>query len=238
MSEGAFVGIRAVLLDFYGTLVDLNEDVRSAGFDVLASRLGLSMRPGELFGQYTELISRENETTSGEDGFVSYRDSWVEAGVHLLGPYGLPNAGRQFAEAYAELHANAIAFPEVHRALDGLRQRFSVAIVANADRDFLADCLSKNGLEFDVVVDSESMRCYKPDPRIFQEACHRLSVEPVVCAMVGDTPGTDLSGARGVGMPAVWINRVAAKWPHGMTPPDAVITNLGELAALCTAGGD
>jgi 2-haloalkanoic acid dehalogenase type II len=235
MSAGTFVGIRAVLLDFYGTLVDLNDDVRSAGFDVLASALDLPLRPGELFWQYTELISRENETTSGDVRFVTYRDSWVEAGGHLLGPYGLPDAGQQFAEAYAELHANAIAFPEVYRALDVLRQRFSVAVAANADRDFLADCLSKNGLEFDVVVDSESMRCYKPESRIFHEACHRLSVEPGRCAMVGDTPGTDISGARRVGIPAVWINRVAAKWPHGMAPPDAVITNLSEFAALCTA---
>jgi 2-haloalkanoic acid dehalogenase type II len=235
VSAGTFVGIRAILLDFYGTLVDLNDDVRSAGFDVLASKLDLPLRPGELFSQYTELISRENETTSGDVRFATYRDSWVEAGDHLLGRYGLPGAGQQFAEAYAELHANAIGFPDVHRALDVLRHRFCVAVVANADRDFLADCLSSNGLEFDVVVDSQSMRCYKPESRIFHEACHRLSVEPGRCAMVGDTPGTDISGARRVGMPAVWINRMAAKWPHEMAPPDAVITNLSELADLCTA---
>jgi 2-haloalkanoic acid dehalogenase type II len=216
-------------------LVDLNDGVRSAGFDVLASTLDLPLRPGELFSQYTELISRENETTSGDTGFVSYRESWVEAGSQLLGPYGLADAGQQFAKAYAELHANAIAFPDVHRALGVLRQRFSVAVVANADHDFLTDCLSKNALEFDVVVDSESMRCYKPDSAIFHEACHRLSVEPDRCVMVGDTPGTDISGARRVGMPSVWINRLAAKWPHRMAPPDAVITNLSELATLSTA---
>ena len=232
MSAPAIAGIRAVLLDFYGTLVDLNDDVRSAGFDALAVTLGIPLEPGELFRQYTEWIAFENETTKADTSFVTYHDAWVEAGNYLLGPHGVQDGGRQLAKTYAQLHASAIAFPEVHRAVKVLRGRFPLALVANADHGFLIDCLKNNGFEFDVVVDSQGMHCYKPDSRIFDEACSRLSVEPATCVMVGDTPGTDISGARRVGMPAVWINRVGMTWPSGMAAPDAVITNLSELLVL------
>jgi hypothetical protein len=41
-----------VLLDFYCTLVDLSEPVRSRGFDDFARRLGLTLGPGELYRRY------------------------------------------------------------------------------------------------------------------------------------------------------------------------------------------
>jgi len=41
--------VRAVLLDFYCTLVDLSDPVRSRGFDDFARRLGLPLGPRELY---------------------------------------------------------------------------------------------------------------------------------------------------------------------------------------------
>ena len=117
VSTQALSRIRAVFFDFYGTLVDLNDDVRSTGFDDLISRLGVSLGPGELFRQYMDRISVEQDASQDESGFAAYRDSWVQAGNHLLGVYDVPDPGRQFAETYADLHANAVAFPEVPHAL-------------------------------------------------------------------------------------------------------------------------
>jgi hypothetical protein len=49
--------VRVVLLDFYCTLVDLSDQVRSHGFDDFARRLGLPLGPGELYRRYAEMIS-------------------------------------------------------------------------------------------------------------------------------------------------------------------------------------
>ena len=70
-------------------------------------------------------------------------------------------------------------------------------MVANADHDYLMRCLDHNGLRFDLVVDSETARCYKPDRRIFQRACDALSVPVSEAVMVGDTPETDVRGPTG-----------------------------------------
>jgi len=73
-------------------------------------------------------------------------------------------------------------------------------VVANADHDYLMRCLKHNGLRFDLVVDSGTARCHKPGPRIFQRACDLASVPAGEAAMVGDTPETDVQGARQAGL--------------------------------------
>jgi hypothetical protein len=45
---GGVTPVRAVLLDFYCTLVDLSGPVRSRGFDDFARQLGLPLGPADL----------------------------------------------------------------------------------------------------------------------------------------------------------------------------------------------
>jgi len=93
-------------------------------------------------------------------------------------------------------------------------------------------CLDHNGLRFDLLVDSETAGCYKPEPRIFQQACDALSVPAGEAVMVGDTPETDVRGARLAGLRAVWLNRSNRDWPGNLVRPDTVIEELGQL--LCS----
>jgi putative hydrolase of the HAD superfamily len=47
--------------------------------------------------------------------------------------------------------------------------------------------------------------------------------------MIGDTPQTDVQGARRAGLQAVWLNRGHRDWPGNLARPDAVIDELGQL---------
>ena len=224
--------VRAVLLDFYCTLVDLSDPVRSRGFDAFSRRLGLPLCPGELYRRYTEMISAEPQDDDDACGFVPCRQSWPPAGRRLLAPFGREAAGGQLADAYADMHATALVFPEVPDVLRALARHFPAAVVANADHDCLMRCLDHNGLGFDLVVDSETARCYKPDPRIFQWACDALSVPMSAAVMAGDTPETDVQGTQRAGLRAVWLNRDHRQWPGNLARPDAVIKDLGQLPGV------
>lgn len=85
--------------------------------------------------------------------------------------------------------------PEVPDAVRALARHVRIVVVANADHDYLMRCLDHNGLRFDLVVDSETARCYKPDLPIFRRACEALPVPASEAVMVGDTPETDVQGA-------------------------------------------
>ena len=217
-----------MLLDFYCTLVDLSDPVRSRGFDDFARRLGLSLDPGELYRRYAEMISSE-PAGDAASGFVPYRTSWLAAGRRLLAPFGRESAAGQFADTYADMHATAVIFPEVPDAVRALARHTRIGVVANADHDYLMRCLDHNGLRFEVLVDSETAGCYKPEPGIFQRACDALSVPAGEAVMVGDTPETDVQGAHRAGLRAVWLNRGHRDWPGNLVRPDAVIGELGQL---------
>lgn len=220
--------VRAVLLDFYCTLVDLSDLVRSRGFDDFSRRLGLPLGLGELYGRYTEMISSE-PTEDTAAGFVPYRKQWLSAGRRLLAPLGHESAAEQFADAYADMHATAAIYPEVPEALRTLALHFRIGVVANADHDYLMRCLDRNGLHFGLVLDSETVGCYKPEPSIFQRACDALAVLACEAVMVGDTPETDIRGAHRAGLRAVWLNRAHRDWPGHLGRPDAAIEELGQL---------
>ena len=78
-------------------------------------------------------------------------------------------------------------------------------------------------------MDSETARCYKPDQWIFQRACDALSVPASEAVMVGDTPQTDVQGARRAGLRTVRLNRGHRGRPGNLARPDAVIDALGQL---------
>jgi hypothetical protein len=101
-----------VLLDFYCTLVDLGDPVRSRGFDDFARRLRLPLGPGELYRRYVEMADSEPAEDAAA-GFVPYRTSWLSAGRRVLAPFGRESAAEQFAGANADMHATAVIFPGV-----------------------------------------------------------------------------------------------------------------------------
>ena len=85
------------------------------------------------------------------------------------------------------------------------------AIVTNIPKERTADQWRKIktlGLEpfFDAIVVSGDLDIHKPDRRIFDHAAKLLGVENENCVFVGDDPLSDIAGARGANMEAVWLD--------------------------------
>ncbi len=73
-------------------------------------------------------------------------------------------------------------------------------------------CCGVLGIEqmFDVVVISGEVGVAKPDASVFAFALHKLGVEKENAWHVGDSLRTDVAGALGAGLTAVWLNRFHA----------------------------
>ena len=106
------------------------------------------------------------------------------------------------------------------------------AVLSDADADYLKANIARNGLNFDAVLCSESLGCYKPHESTFLAVCDALSVAPSTVTYVGDGPLTDVQGARHVGMYAIWIDRGIHEWPPDVPPPEHTIASLSELVAV------
>jgi putative hydrolase of the HAD superfamily len=123
-----------------------------------------------------------------------------------------------------------VPFPDVRPCLDSLRAGYRLGLVTNGPCDLQCAKLDASGLSgyFGAVAISREAGVKKPDPRVFVFALGKLGVAATDSAFVGDTPRTDIAGARAAGMRAVWLNRDSSPQPDGIVP-DATIRSLDEL---------
>ena len=237
--------LRVVVFDYYETLAELSPQTRERTFDEIASKVGVELPSGEAYRHWRELTTKDWELRlAGRrrpplDGvappFVAFHEVWSQRSSELFAQWGVDVAGDVGAEAYSGVHAAAAVYPEVPAALDALKTRSRLAVLSDADSSFLTSSLRRNGLSFETVVSSEEMRAYKPHVSLFREVCARLNVDPSEAVYVGDTPWSDIAGARHAGMRAVWINRHDAEWPADIEPPEEVVSSLAELPELLQA---
>ena len=82
------------------------------------------------------------------------------------------------------------------------------------------------------VIASGDLGIQKPDPRAFAALVEDIGLPPEQCFFVGDTPGSDIAGALGAGLRAVWLDHEGKKYPDNAPQPTHVIHSLRELVEL------
>lgn len=125
--------------------------------------------------------------------------------------------------------------PDVEPALHALRAAGVRAGVLSNFSYLLPLLLDELGLaeRLDPVVFSAAVGAEKPDPDIFHTAAIAVGATPGRCVLIGDDLTNDVEGARGVGMPVIWIARDGAAAPPGV----AVARSLSDAARLALAPG-
>lgn len=116
---------------------------------------------------------------------------------------------------------------------------FRLGMVSNAGDDAdVQNLVDQAGIRsfFDVILTSAAQGIRKPNPHIFWKAIEALEGQPEQAAMVGDTLGADILGAKNAGLFAIWITR-RANTPQNQAHrdtiiPDASIAEIRQLPAL------
>ena len=118
---------------------------------------------------------------------------------------------------YAHIRGFVAPGPETVEILVKLREKgVKMAIVTNITPELLehqhkkVDALGIGNL-FDAIVYSAELGIHKPDKRIFDHTAALLGIPNKDCLFVGDDPKTDIAGALGAGMEAVWLDH----WNQG-----------------------
>jgi HAD superfamily hydrolase (TIGR01662 family) len=121
--------------------------------------------------------------------------------------------------------------PGTREALERIRERYSIAVISNADgrieavldRCGICDCFAS-------ITDSGNVGHEKPHPEIFAAALRRMQADPAESLYVGDVYSVDYIGARNAGMDAVLFDVSGAyrgrEWPR--------VESLAELEAWLT----
>src|SRR5262249_45136765 len=141
-------------------------------------------------------------------------------------------AGRGAARFLAECHGQWRANGPLLGRLAG---RYRLGVVSNFYGNLARVC-EDTGIAryFDVLVDSACVGHRKPEPAIFRHALDALGVGPEAALFVGDSLHRDMAGARGVGIPHIWLTPGASDRPPDdvCCPGDRAVRSLQELEGL------
>jgi FMN hydrolase / 5-amino-6-(5-phospho-D-ribitylamino)uracil phosphatase len=158
---------------------------------------------------------------------------WMSLTIALAEGGADPALADAAFEAFHAARNRVELFADVADALPRLRRGRRLAALTNGNADLTLIGLHAH---FEFNLGAREHGAAKPSPCIFLAACERLGCRPEEVLHVGDDPWMDVDGARGAGMPSVWINRFGRRWPDGLPHPDLEVSDLTTLADWLDAG--
>ncbi|MEO1055961.1 MAG: HAD family hydrolase [Actinomycetota bacterium] len=203
---------RAVLFDFFGTLVDFDPDLRRVGAPA------------------THAAARSLGYVGGHDEFVEQLDTaWsqlADESLRTMREFDAATAFTSFANAHlpaattrqidtlaadfsAEWTAHIRPIAGVAEMLGRLGPSWSIAIVSNTHSTSIVPSVMRSmGIDdvVDVVVLSVDHGWIKPHRSIYDAALSRLGADPATSWFVGDSLEPDYLGPRAIGMQSLLID--------------------------------
>lgn len=219
--------ISAVIFDAYGTLLDVH-----AAMAKHADRLGPNWRQISADWRAKQV---EYSWVRSMVGPSQHRDFWrltQEALEVVAEQHGIADAALKadILTSYRKLDT----YPEVPDMLRTLKERgLSLAILSNGEPDMLHEAVGAAGIAplLDAVMSVESVRVYKPDPRVYRLPARRFHLAPREMGFVSSNPW-DLFGAYELGFRAIRVNRSGAPDEYGLRGHVPELKSLAELPAL------
>ena len=105
-----------------------------------------------------------------------------------------------------------------------------LAVATNCSIRLGQQAASRVGLPFTLVATAESVGFYKPRPEVYRAVLQKLGTRPERTLFVAGS-AADVPGAKAVGMPVYWHNRVGLP-PRDDARPDFLEKSLEPLARL------
>jgi putative hydrolase of the HAD superfamily len=239
--------LQAILFDLGDTLIYFDENHRAgvlveAHQALLRSLQESGIDVGEEF--IRNFYSRMEEYYRDRDTeFIEYTTYYVLCRTLLDWGYNnIPDSVLRLGLAAFHRITQAHWIPESDTlpTLEKLKEMgYRMALVSNAADDADTQVLvDKAGIRpyMEVILSSASIGVRKPNPKIFEYVLQKMSIAAQHAAMVGDTLGADILGARNAGIFSIWLSRrgdTPANHAHRDTIiPDAEIATLSELPRL------
>ena len=227
-------GIKALLFDVFGTLVDWRGSIAREAQAILAPRGVAIDWPAFADAWRAQYQPAMDEVRAGRQPFckldVLHRRN-LDAILPGFGLDGLDDATRtQLNLAWHRLDA----WPDVAPGLARLRRAFLLAPCSNGNVSLMADLARRNGFHWDAILGAEFARDYKPKPVVYLVAAQAFDCSPNETMMVAAHP-SDLEAAAAAGLRTAFVARPDEFGPRrgdaarGATF-DFSVTSLIELA--------
>ena len=234
----ALDGVRALVFDVLGTVVDWRSGIAREAAPFLARHGKAKVAPGAFADAWRKRYQPAMEQVrSGRRTFtrldVLHREN-LEA---ILKDFGIDLA----TVPAAELDQLNLAWhrldpwPDVVAGLARLKAGHIIAPLSNGNIILMIDIAKRAGLGWDAILGAEVVRAYKPMPEAYVRTVEILAMRPAEVCLVAAHNG-DLAAARKCGLTTAFVPRPTEHGPGQTTDLraeqdwDVVAGNFGDLA--------
>ena len=236
---GSIEGVKALVFDVFGTVVDWRGGVARESKKILQP-LGYDLDWLAFADAWrAEYQPGMEEIRSGRKPF-SRLDVVHRGMLERIRPrFGLENVDdavlRELNLAWHKLDA----WPGVTAGLKRLRSRYLLGPCSNGNIAIMVDLARRNDIHWDAILGAEIAGDYKPKLRVYQIAAEALGIEHHECMMVA-AHSDDLKFAAPAGLRTAFVSAPAELGPNtGETtanvPVDVSARNFTELAEKLTS---
>ena len=214
--------LKAVIFDLDGTLLDREASV--VRFVIRQHQRYKALHPISVETYIRSFVALD-------DGGMVWKDKVYQ---QLLAEHEIKGVSwKELLQDYLKSFAqDCVGFEGMEAMLAALKgEGYVLGMVTNGRSPFQEGNIRALGIEnyFSTIVVSDAVGMRKPEPEIFLETLGRLKVTADEAAFVGDSPKSDIWGAQGVGMKAIWKRN--ARWGE-CEEADGVCDHMSQLPAL------
>jgi 2-haloacid dehalogenase len=230
-----FLGVKALVFDVFGTVVDWRGSIiregtqwgKGRGLEVDWARFADRWRAG-----YAPAMDRVRRGAL----------PWMKIdAIHrmilseLLEEFAIPGLTGEEKDHWNRVWHRLAPWPEAVAGLTRLKQSYIIATLSNGNVSLLVDMAKSAGLPWDMVLSAELFHHYKPDRETYLGAADLLGCKPAELMMVAAHPG-DLRAASVCGLRTALVPRPLEHGPAGKPeaasggPFDVVARDFLELA--------
>jgi len=216
------MGIRAINLDFYGTLVDWLSIWIDASEKIINDN-NPDLNPKEFALQWRQI---QRKLFTDESVFIPYKANVRRALDKLCNQHNIKN--KNYQELLFDKWNEIKPYPEVNEVLKSLKSKYKLTVCTNSARDLFDACAKKLSVKFDYVFISDETKVNKPHRRMYEIAVKSLGFKKESILHIASSQ-MDVKGATNAGLTVCWINRGKEKRLEETPKPKFEISNLKEL---------
>jgi len=227
------MSIRAILLDFYGTVVEEDKAPVVLVCNEIAKASPKKANPQEMWLYWWKTFQELFRDSYGEN--FKHEKYWGQEAMKMAIDFFDSKADKDeltqlLFKYWDEYWGKPAIFPESKAVISKISElKIPICILSNIDNAVLESAFEHNQMSFDMIVTSEDCRSYKPRPEMFEKALSMLNVSNNDALHVGDSLFSDVNGAKRIGIPVLWINRKGRSVPVGNEQPDYISKDLNGI---------
>ena len=215
---------KAIVFDAYGTLFDVNSAAKKC-----KDKIGTKWENFANYWRTTQL-----EYTWLRSLMKKHKNFWQITEDSLDKSMETFQIDKSLRNELLNLYRELSPYPEVKNVLEKLKNKsLKIAILSNGTPDLLNHLVKSSKLEnlFNDIFSVESVKIYKPDPKVYDIPINKYKVSKEEITFLSANTW-DVSGAGNYGYNSIWVNRNNSVFDKLDYKPKNEVKNLKQLLDL------